>query len=219
MKNKIIFSDFDGTFCEKDIGHHLYTRFSGGKNKKYVEMWKKGLISTKETLIRETSLLNVDEKQIYQFLDRFRLRKGARELYTFAKSSQIPFYIVSDGSDIYVKYILKKYRLEEIRYFTNRVKIEDNRYLIEFPYDNGTCTRCGCCKGARIDEIVGGNRDKWEVIFVGDGLSDICALEQADRIFARGDLLEYCRSNNINACAYENFFDILNWLKNQVNHK
>lgn len=213
MKNKIIFSDFDGTFCEKDVGHRLYTHFSNGENLKYVEMWKEGLISTRESMTREASLLNVGENEIYQFLDQFKLRDGASELYAFAKSSKIPFYIVSDGSNIYVKYILKKYKLEEIKYFTNSVTIENNHYIIEFPYNNGDCTRCGCCKGARINEIVGGDKDRWETIFIGDGLSDICALEYVDKIFARGDLLKYCRSNNIKTCAYKDFFDILNWLK------
>lgn len=213
MKNRIIFSDFDGTFCEKDVGHRLYTHFSNGENLKYVEMWKKGLISTRESLTLEASLLNVGENEIYQFLDQFNLRDGARELHDFAKLSKIPFFILSDGSDIYVKYILKKYGLEEIKYFTNSVTIENNRYIIEFPYDNGECDRCGCCKGARINEIVGGDSDNFEVIFIGDGLSDICALEPSDKIFARGDLLEYCRSNNIKAFEYKDFFDILKWLK------
>ena len=213
MKNKIIFSDFDGTFCEKDVGHRLYTHFSNGENLKYVETWKNGLITTRESLTLEASLLNVSENEIYQFLDQFKLREGAIELYAHAKSSDIPFYILSDGSDIYIKYILKKYKLEEIKYFTNSVTIKNNRYNIEFPYDNGSCTRCGCCKGARINDIVGNNKDKWEIIFIGDGLSDLCALEHADIIFARGDLLEYCCSNNIKTCAYENFFDILDWLK------
>jgi len=213
MKNRIIFSDFDGTFCEKDVGHRLYAHFSNSENLKYVKMWKKGLLSTRDTLTREASLLNVKKNQLYQFLDQFKLRKGTRELYNFAKSSDIPFYIISDGGDIYIEYILKKYKLEEIKYFSNSVTIENNRYNIEFPYDNGDCTRCGCCKGARINEIVGDHRDRWEIIFIGDGLSDICALEYADKIFARSDLLEYCISHNIKTFEYKDFFDILNWLK------
>ncbi len=213
MKSRIIFSDFDGTFSEKDVGHRIYTHFSGGENLKYVKMWGQGLISTRESLTREAALLSVSEDEIYQFLDQFKLRDGASELYTFAKKSNIPFYILSDGSDIYIKYILKKYQLEEIKYYTNKATIENNRYIIEFPYDNGDCTRCGCCKGARINEIIGENKNSWEIIFIGDGLSDICALDSADIIFARGDLLEYCHSKNIKACEYTDFFDILNWLK------
>ncbi|MCP4705243.1 MAG: MtnX-like HAD-IB family phosphatase [candidate division Zixibacteria bacterium] len=213
MKNRIIFSDFDGTFCEKDVGHRLYTHYSNGENLKYVEMWKKGLISTRESMTAEASLMNVTEKEIYDFLEQFKLRKGAKELYSFAKISKIPFYILSDGSDIYVKHILNKYELEEIKYYTNKVTIKNKSYKIEFPYDNGDCKRCGCCKGARITEIVGKNKESWEIIFIGDGLSDICALEHSDIIFARGDLLEYCHSKNIKACEYQDFFDILNRLK------
>ena len=61
MKNRIIFSDFDGTFSEKDIGHRIYTHFSNGENLKYVKMWGQGLISTRESLTREAALLNVSE--------------------------------------------------------------------------------------------------------------------------------------------------------------
>ena len=213
MKSRIIFSDFDGTLCEKDVGHHIYTHFSNGENLKYVKMWGQGLISTRESLTNEAALLDVSEKDIFQFLEQFKLRVGATDLYAFTKSSNIPFYILSDGSDIYIKYILEKYKLDEIKYYTNKATIENNRFTIEFPHDNGACTRCGCCKGARINEIVGENRGDVEIIFIGDGLSDICALEPADIIFARGDLLDYCHSNNIKAYEYIDFFDILNWLK------
>ncbi len=210
----IIFTDFDGTFSEKDIGHKLYTHFSNGANLPFVEKWTNGIISTRDCMLGEASLLKITKEELYRFLDQFKLRAGAAELYRYAKLSGIPFYIVSDGSDIYIEYILKKYNLEEIRYFANRAKIADNRYILDFPYDNGDCTRCGCCKGVRIREIVGDKKNIWRIIFIGDGLSDICALPHADIIFARGDLLKYCLSNNIKACEYGDFFDILNWLKN-----
>jgi 2-hydroxy-3-keto-5-methylthiopentenyl-1-phosphate phosphatase len=51
------------------------------------------------------------------------------------------------------------------------------------------------------------------VVFIGDGLSDICATAHADIIFARGDFLAYCRRENLKAVEYENFFDILNYLR------
>ena len=63
-------------------------------------------------------------------------------------------------------------------------------------------------------EIVGPDRSGNEVIFIGDGLSDLCALPQADIIFARGDLLDYCRANKIPAFAYKDFYDILRRIKN-----
>ena len=51
------------------------------------------------------------------------------------------------------------------------------------------------------------------MIFIGDGLSDLCAVPHADIVYARGDLLNYCREKDINAVEYGNFFDIINSLR------
>lgn len=213
-KRTIIFSDFDGTFCAKDVGHRLYTHFSGGRNLPLVDEWRKGIITTRECMLKEASLIRINWQQLNQFLDQFELRDGARELYFLAKKSDIPFYIVSDGSDIYIRHILKRNNLEEIPFFSSRATIVGDKFILEFPQNNNGCPRCGSCKGARISEIIGKERDEWEVIFIGDGLSDICALPHADYIYARGHLLDFCRSNNIRAFEYGDFFDILKWLKN-----
>ena len=209
----IVFCDFDGTFSEKDIGHRIFRHFSGGKNLELVRKWKDGLISSRDCLEKEAAMIEVMPDQLYQFIDQFQLREGAVEFYRELKQKDIPFYIISDGADIYIKYMLDKNGLAEIPFFSNRVTIDSNQYRIEFPYDNNGCTRCGSCKGARIQDIVGQNRPGVEIIFIGDGLSDICALPEADTIFARGDLLEFCQAKNINAIEYNNFFDILNKLK------
>jgi len=211
-KKPIIFSDFDGSFSENDIGHRLFTHFSGGKNLPLVERWKKGLISSRDCLRAEAELIRVREKPLFAFFDQFRLRSGAAETYRAARAAGIPFYIVSDGTDIYIRYILNKFGLEEIQFFSNHGVLSGDRLLITFPADNGDCRRCGCCKGARIAEVLGRETEPREVIFIGDGLSDLCALPHADIIFARGDLLHYCRTKSIDALEYENFFDILDWL-------
>ena len=215
MNNRkpIIFSDFDGTFTDKDIGYRLFTHFSGGLNQSLVGDWKKGLISSKDCLLKEAEMIRTALYDIHSFLDAFSLSSGAMEFYQTVKQQKIPFYIVSDGVDIYIDYVLKKHGLEGIRHFCNRGEIRDGRLIINFPYDNDGCVRCGCCKGARIRDLVRENRPSWEVIFIGDGLSDICAVPKADIIFAKGDLLEYCRAENATAIEYENFFDILNHLK------
>lgn len=215
-KKRFIFTDFDGSFCEKDIGHRIFRHFSDGKNSALVEEWKKGRISSRQCMLKEAELINATEEEVLSFVGQFRLSPGATELYAYAFREGIPFYIVSDGSDIYIKEILRKYNLSGIPFFSNRVRIKGGRYIIEFPRNNNGCTRCGSCKGARIAEIVGLDRSKSEVVFIGDGLSDLCALPQADIIFARGDLLDYCRVNKIPAFAYKDFYDILKHIKNQI---
>ncbi len=212
-RKPIVFCDFDGTFMEKDIGHRLFTHFSNKGNHELVARWKKGEIGARECLVGEAALFDAPLEEVHTFLNQFELRPGAREFYRACVGAGYPFYIVSDGTDLYIDFLLKKHGLEEIEYFSNHAEIREGRFILTFPYDNDGCVRCGTCKGARMTEIVGNPRQFSPVIFIGDGLSDICALPHADIIFARGDLAEYCRVNNFAACEYTDFFDILKQLK------
>lgn len=210
----IVFSDFDGSFAEKDIGHRIFTHFTGGKNLALVDQWKAMEISSRQCIGGEAAMIeSITHQRLYEFLQQFKLRRGAKEFYQKLKDLNIPFYIVSDGSTLYIDYLLKVNDLSEIKYFSNRSKIEDDKFIVEFHHDNYGCKRCGCCKGARIKDVSNGNQDKKKVIFIGDGLSDICAIPYADLIFARGDLLEYCKKENIKAVEYQDFFDILEYLE------
>jgi 2-hydroxy-3-keto-5-methylthiopentenyl-1-phosphate phosphatase len=211
-KKPIVFCDFDGTFAEKDIGHRIFKHFSDDRNMELVKKWKAGEISSRECLSKEAAMIDVTPDVFFRFIDQFTLRNGAAEFYHKLKDINIPLYIVSDGADIYIKYVLEKYGMMEIPVFSNRVIISGNKYLMEFPYENDGCTRCGSCKGARIREVISDSGPEYEVIFIGDGLSDICAVPEADTIFARGDLLEFCRQKGIIAIEYKDFFDILNML-------
>ncbi len=217
LKNTVIFSDFDGTFSEKDIGHRLYKHFSGGKNLEIVNKWKKGEISSRACLLSEAELISLTLEELYRYLDQFPLRKGAERFYQEVKNAQIPFYIVSDGCDLYIDYVLRRFGLSEIKYLTNRGRIENGRLILEFPYDNDGCERCGTCKGVRMREILKSFPVRPRAVFIGDGLSDICALPEADLIFARGDLLRFCRQHNYEAIEYRDFFDILKYLENLKN--
>ena len=216
MKNQrpIIFCDFDGTFAEKDIGYRIFRHFSGGANDSLVTSWKKGQITSRECLIKEAQLIKITTDELFEFVDQFQLRAGAEEFYRATIKNNIPFYILSDGINLYIDQILEKYQLAEIKYFSNRASIKNDRMTIEFPHDNYNCPRCGCCKGARIKDIVGDDRSDRQIIYIGDGLSDICAVDFADLIFARGDFLKYCHQIGKVAVEYTDFFDILEYLGN-----
>ncbi|MFH2035251.1 MAG: MtnX-like HAD-IB family phosphatase [Candidatus Zixiibacteriota bacterium] len=209
----IIFSDFDGTFAEKDIGYRIFKHFSGGQSDAIVKDWKAGLISHRDCLLREAELVSVSETEYYQFIDQFDLREGAREFYEQAVKAGIEFYLLSDGTDLYIRHILNKNELKNIKYFANKGRINGHKLTLGLIDENPSCGRCGSCKGERIEELIRNRKPKPQVIFIGDGLSDICALSHSDLIFARGDLLQYCRDEKMSVIAYKSFFDILNQLK------
>lgn len=52
------------------------------------------------------------------------------------------------------------------------------------------------------------SRGKRPVVFAGDGLSDRFAVEEADLVFAKGQLLTYCRGKGIACEPFETFADV-----------
>ena len=46
-------------------------------------------------------------------------------------------------------------------------------------------------------------------MFVGDGVSDECAVTQADIVLATGNLLEVCESKGIEHTPFETFHQVL----------
>jgi 2-hydroxy-3-keto-5-methylthiopentenyl-1-phosphate phosphatase len=51
------------------------------------------------------------------------------------------------------------------------------------------------------------------IIHIGDGHSDRCAAKEADLVFAKGSLSEFCKSEQIRFLEYDNFSEIVEVLK------
>ncbi len=204
----IIVADFDGTVASRDVGYNFFRHFSGGKNNELLPFWKSGEMTTRECLQREAALVTVNHNEIYPFLDNFELDPGFGDLATLCQSQNIPLSIASDGLDFYINYLLKRFSFGHIPSVSNRAVFEGVRLKIEFPYDNRECDSCGSCKAERIEDLRNVHGNGCQVVFIGDGYSDTCAVRAADIVFAKKDLKEYCDDNQLEYHDYKNFFDV-----------
>jgi 2-hydroxy-3-keto-5-methylthiopentenyl-1-phosphate phosphatase len=203
-----VFCDFDGTIARRDVGYHLFRHFSGGKNEELIPDWKAGLLSTRDCLVQEAAMVHATKDAIYRFLDQFELDKGFEPFARSCRSQNVDIFIVSDGLDFYINYILERHRMNHFPVLANVGRIENGRIIVEFPYRNLTCQRCGSCKGERIREYKHSHPSANRIVFVGDGYSDACAVKEADIIFAKKDLEKYCLSYDINYYKYDDFHDV-----------
>ncbi len=53
----------------------------------------------------------------------------------------------------------------------------------------------------------------YRVVYVGDGASDCSPASQAHRIFARDDLLAYCKKNNLDCTPFDDLNDVVRGLE------
>jgi len=203
-----VFCDFDGTISRRDVGYNLFRHFSGGKNDELIPDWKAGRLSTRDCLLQEAAMVHATEEEVYRFLEQFELNPGFVEFVRLCQASSVDLFVVSDGLDFYIRHLLEHNNLEHLSVIANRGRLENGGIKVEFTHHNRTCRRCGNCKGERIQEYRNGKSQKTRVVFVGDGYSDTCATAEADLIFAKKDLEQYCLINDIVFYKYDDFFDV-----------
>ncbi|MGE5578073.1 MAG: phosphoserine phosphatase, partial [Syntrophothermus sp.] len=67
------------------------------------------------------------------------------------------------------------------------------------------CGKCGSCKKRRLEQLRG---PKTIMVYVGDGISDLCPAQEADIVFAKAQLLSFCRRERIPCIPFEGFADV-----------
>ncbi len=204
----LIFCDFDGTVSRRDIGYTLFHHFSGGRNDALLPDWKSGKMSSREVLTREAEMVDATPAEIMEFLEQFEIDRGFAGFVDLCRKNQIEPVVLSDGLDLYIRFVLERYKLTGLRVISNVARLKENGLSIEFPRTNRACQRCGNCKGEIIQEFRDNADEPVRAVFIGDGYSDTCAAHEADLLFAKKDLAHYCREKHIPFTEYDTFDDV-----------
>ncbi|KAI5840417.1 HAD-like domain-containing protein [Morchella snyderi] len=217
----IIFSDFDGTIFMQDTGHILFDAHGCGakRREELDEEIKNGTRSFREVSEEMWGSLNVP------FDDGFDVMKGALdidpaflEFHDFCIKNNIPFNVISAGLKPILRRVLDEFlgkkQSKFIDIIANDATISEDgsQWKPVWRHD----TPLGHDKAASIQEyrtIASSESEDGscpQILFVGDGVSDLAAAREADVLFARRGLRleEYCRENKIPYIAFDTFADI-----------
>ncbi len=142
-------------------------------------------------------------------LEHTRVRPGFRELVERAQASGWRFVIVSSGFHELIEPILDREGVEvELR--ANRVDARPDGWRVLWSYGDA-CETCGeSCKRATVDALANGS----EVVYIGDGYSDRCAAENADRVFARRGLARWLEERGVPYEPFDDFHQVARALGN-----
>lgn len=223
-ENKLVLVDFDGTITENDVGALLFNSFSGEKSKKIVSEWLQGKINSKECLQKECELIEITKEELKDFALSQKIDEHFCDFVDLCKrgspksgSVGMDLVILSDGLDYYIKLILRKYHLEDIPFYSNTVRFEGKKLIPEFPHYEKGCGNCGNCKKYHLKNL---RRPKQKVVYIGDGLSDKCAISEADFVFAKNDLKSFCEKEKIDYFEFKDFRDVISIFQREllINH-
>ena len=203
---KRVFCDFDGTVAVKDVGNLLFRTFTDGSWSEWVARWIRGEISSRTCLEAECALVRASEEELDRFALAQELDPHFPSFVRFCRENDMPLAILSDGLDFYIERLLSKYHLSDVPFFSNHLALDHGKLKPEFPYYDEGCGQCGNCK---VFHLTRGKQDGEQVVYIGDGYSDRWAAEKADVVFAKQDLLKYCREHGIACYEYGDFGDVL----------
>jgi len=193
----VIMVDWDGTATTEDTLIKAMEEF--GDWQVYLDAsaaLERGEITLHEEIRRDVEGIKAPLEDVQRWLvDRIDLRPGFRE---FADAHRP--VIVSSNFRQLIEPILAKEGLElEVR--ANEVEWHPDGWRGSFR-NGDACGTCGePCKRADLP-------DDENVVYIGDGYSDRCAAQAADRIFARDGLARYLDEQGVTYEPYEDFFEI-----------
>lgn len=208
-----IFCDFDGTLTDKDtidllVEHHLGVEYRRSVSRRLLSQQ----ITIRDVLVEEFEQLTVTPEEIEAFLlERVQVDPHLNELIAYAGERGYPLMVLSSGMDGLIHPLLRAAGCE-IPVRCNRLVCdrsgETPRLRIEFRdgSDNGH-DKAAVLRQAR--------RDGYEVVYLGDGLTDVACASEADVLFARRQLEDYCRREGIPYHPLKGCVDVLEYLRRQ----
>jgi 2-hydroxy-3-keto-5-methylthiopentenyl-1-phosphate phosphatase len=207
----IVFFDFDNTITTYDVLDDIIKRFS--VNKDWVKLekeWLAGKIGSRRCLEGQLRSVRISRKDLFRYLSGVKIDPHFHKIYARLNREGLKPVILSDNFSPVIKFILKNNGISGMKVFANSLTFSGSRLLPAFPYVNRHCLRCAHCKKKNLlkKEV----RDKI-IMYIGDGLSDICPAENSDMVFAKGKLLEHFRRKKKLCLAFKNLDDIYNYFK------
>ena len=211
LSNCVVFFDFDNTITLFDLLDDIIERFSVDTGWIALEnSWRTGKISSRECLAGQLRSVRVSKKDLLQYLSQIKIDPHFYRIFAMLKREGIKPVILSDSFTFIIEAILKNNGVKGVKVYANSLRFHKGRLIPSFSYSNQRCLRCAHCKKKNL--LKKDIRNKI-IIYIGDGLSDVCPAEHADIVFAKGELLKHFRKKKKLCIAYNSLEDINNYFK------
>jgi 2-hydroxy-3-keto-5-methylthiopentenyl-1-phosphate phosphatase len=204
-----VFVDFDGTITRKDTGDAVFTKFGDTLIvEEIIDDLLSDRISAKDCWLKLCkSVKNIDKQELDEFILQIEIDSTFHSFVDYCDKHKYPLFILSDGFDYYIDLILKREKLDHLKVYSNKLKLNsDNTLTPLFPYYDSGCTTSANCKR---NHIINNSSDDEFTVFIGDGNSDKYTVHFCDFIFAKDDLLKYCERERITYFPFKDFKDVI----------
>ena len=206
MMKTLVQCDFDGTITEEDASFFLLDTFAQGDWRRLLRDYKEHRISVGEFNTKAFAIVKDDKPTLLEALKgKVKVRAGLHGLVNHCLREGFRLVIVSNGLDFYIKAVLKDLGLENIEVHAAQASFHPEGMKVQYVGPDGERLEDGF-KEAYIKSFL---KLGYRVIYIGNGDSDFAPAKYAHYVFATGDLLAYCKDNNLKYKPFENFIDVV----------
>lgn len=193
-----VFCDFDGTITNRDTIVFLTETFGAGLDfrRRVLNDITSGRITVAEAIRRELFTVRATWEEAVQAMQgSIVVEPGFDELVQWCRETGIDLTVLSSGME------------PVVRLFLNRWNLPIVAHPVEPSPDGWRFTHLEEREKEKILE----QADSHPVIYIGDGTSDVAAVDRVDRLFTKqGRFLEqYCKERGIAHTPYRDFHDVV----------
>lgn len=204
-----LFFDFDNTLTAGDVLDQVIERFSPNEAwRDWEHDWEKGELPARDCLRKQTQNLRVSRETLLDFLLQVRVDPAFSAILAWAAPRRIAVNIVSDGFRPLIVHILRNNGIEDVPVFANGLEFEGQRLVPSFPYADPAYSRSANAKARHLEAYRNHN-----VVYAGDGLSDLDAALAADVVFAKSTLAEELTALSVAFRRFDNLEPVLRFLQ------
>ena len=206
----IIQSDFDGTLTEEDVSFALLDVFSREDWRKLFQQYRDGKMTVGDFNTRAFATVKASEEELLRVIrENVKLRPGLHHLVDYCEERGFRFLVVSNGLDFYIKAILEEIGLGNLEVYAARTTFKPEGMAVQYIGPEGNPLKRGFKEAyTRLFRQQG-----YQVVYLGNGPSDVAAAALSQHIFARDGLLDGCRSKKLRCTPFEDLHDIIEGLK------
>ena len=201
-----VLCDFDGTISTTDTCVQILSHFADGDWKAYDDELLEGKIELEECMRLQFQMVKAHRREILQHLQEIvSFRDGFKDFVDNCLKKNFSFIVISGGLDFVIRHFLNLLGLDSIEVISGKTSIRDNRVELEFPRKRFHDSADFKADFVRYHKKLG-----FKVVYIGDGLSDFQAVQEADVVFVvKGSrLADRCREQNIAYIDFTSFREI-----------
>jgi len=215
MLMPVLFFDFDNTLTDGDILDQVIEEFSPNEKWRDWEFsWEQGRLPARDCLRLQVENLRVTREELLARLSRVRVDPAFSAILAWARGRGVDVNIVSDSFVPMIRHILSVNGIEAVPVFANDLDFAADRLIPAFPHYDPACGRSA---NAKARHLVPYRRN--QIVFAGDGHSDLDAALGADVVFAKSTLARELGALSVPFRPFDTLAPVLNYLQSEFSRR